>query len=82
MMFASKRKTLLNNIRRGASAPGLPGAERYLEALEEAGIESSARAETLTVEDFRRIIAFVSEPRPQNPEHRTSGAADEPSGDA
>ncbi len=48
--FGQRRKTLLNALSNG----GFP-RERVKEILEEAGIESSRRAETLSLEEFRMI---------------------------
>jgi 16S rRNA (adenine1518-N6/adenine1519-N6)-dimethyltransferase len=62
MIFSSRRKTLYNNIRRGAAAPGGtgPDAADYLAALEQAGIDPAARAESLSVADVRRIISSIA----------------------
>jgi 16S rRNA (adenine1518-N6/adenine1519-N6)-dimethyltransferase len=54
--FAERRKTMRNALRR--SGLGLEEAGR---ALDEAGIDPAARAETLSLEDFARVAEVVPE---------------------
>ncbi len=56
LFFASRRKTLHNNIKKAADRPT---ADDYRSALRAAGIEPTARAETLSPESMRRIIASL-----------------------
>lgn len=59
-LFLSRRKTIQNNLK----AAGLPG---YGEALEKAGIDPMARAETLSPEKIAELTNILSEER-QNSE--------------
>lgn len=54
--FAQRRKTLLNSL----SAAGGMEKEQVREILERAGIDSSRRAETLSIEEFGRLANEVS----------------------
>jgi 16S rRNA (adenine1518-N6/adenine1519-N6)-dimethyltransferase len=56
--FAARRKTMRNNLQKGLHLDAAPVAD----ALARAGIESSARAETLSVEDFVRLAREIRKP--------------------
>jgi 16S rRNA (adenine1518-N6/adenine1519-N6)-dimethyltransferase len=53
--FGQRRKKLANALRGG----GLGSAERVGGALDQAGIDGSRRAETLTLEEFARLAAVL-----------------------
>lgn len=56
--FAAPRKTIRNNLQKGLHLDAAPVAD----ALARAGIEPSARAETLSVEDFVRLAREIRKP--------------------
>lgn len=56
--FNQRRKKMINSLA-GVWGP-FPGKEKALEALESMGIDESARAETLSPEQFRELHAVLS----------------------
>ncbi len=65
-LFASRRKTLRNNLLGAAPRLGL-APELLLEAARRAGVDPSRRAEEYGVEDFVRLADEVSRLRPVPP---------------
>jgi 16S rRNA (adenine1518-N6/adenine1519-N6)-dimethyltransferase len=57
--FAQRRKTILNNLRAAETRLGF--AVPIEQALEEAGIDSRIRAETLSIADFARLHRAITE---------------------
>ena len=53
--FAMRRKTLYNNLR------AIYGGETSANALERAKIDASARAETLTLDDYVKLSEILAE---------------------
>ncbi len=60
--FAQRRKTLRNTLRRVVGETG----------FEAAGIDPSRRAETLTIEEFRRLADQADDPADDEPTDRTA----------
>ena len=59
--FAQRRKTVLNSLSSSLSLD----KPRMRDILETAGVEESARAERLTLEDFARIADAIAETVPR-----------------
>jgi len=55
-LFAQRRKTVLNNLRREYAL----GAEAAQDLLTRAGIDPRARAETLSPQDFSRLALLLA----------------------
>ncbi len=55
MLFAMRRKTLLNNLKTGIAV----SSEKATGLLEAAGLDPSARAETLQPKDFARLAEVI-----------------------
>ncbi|MBQ4061599.1 MAG: 16S rRNA (adenine(1518)-N(6)/adenine(1519)-N(6))-dimethyltransferase RsmA [Christensenellaceae bacterium] len=55
ILFAMRRKTLLNNLKTGLAIP----SKKAQELLEEAGLDPMARAETLSPEDFAGLTEII-----------------------
>lgn len=59
VMFASRRKTLSNNLKQLDSAAGMPARSAYLEAMEACGISGGMRAEEMSVPQFRALVSML-----------------------
>jgi 16S rRNA (adenine1518-N6/adenine1519-N6)-dimethyltransferase len=65
-LFASRRKTIRNNLSVEGALPGVPVVAR-LRAVEEAGLDAGARAQELEPEDFVRLSRLIFAKRPPTP---------------
>ena len=58
ILFGSRRKTIANNVRQSL---GPERSEPVLKSIVRAGLDLGLRAERLSVEDFRRMVAILLE---------------------
>jgi 16S rRNA (adenine1518-N6/adenine1519-N6)-dimethyltransferase len=59
VLFAQRRKTILNNLRAGWNRLGLPGASGIAELLSSSALDPRRRAETLSVEEIARLTDAI-----------------------
>ena len=60
-LFASRRKTLSNNLKSAVQIPGFPSKDSVQEAFRERGIDLSRRPETVSAEDWAHIANRLCE---------------------
>ena len=60
IIFAQRRKTLLNNLRAGRARLGLSDDSHYERSLEGCGINLSRRAETLSIAEVAKLSDYLS----------------------
>jgi 16S rRNA (adenine1518-N6/adenine1519-N6)-dimethyltransferase len=59
VLFSQRRKTILNNLRAGASRLGLLDESRIASVLNDSLIDPQRRAETLSIEEIVRLKARI-----------------------
>jgi len=59
VLFAQRRKTILNNLRAGWGRLGLPGASGITGPLSASGLDPKRRAETLSIEEIARLADAI-----------------------
>src|SRR5262249_54338074 len=59
VLFAQRRKTILNNLRAGRGRLGAPDESRIMDLLSCAGLDPKRRAETLSIEEIARLADTI-----------------------
>jgi 16S rRNA (adenine1518-N6/adenine1519-N6)-dimethyltransferase len=60
VLFAHRRKTILNNLRSGRSKLGMTEESLVVRALDHSSIDAQRRAETLSIEEIARLTNAIS----------------------
>ena len=62
VLFAQRRKTILNNLRAGFGRLGIASVERLPDLLELAGLDGRRRAETLSIAELAQLANLLGNP--------------------